>query len=68
MICPRCMTDNTSPVGNSHYVCNKKGCVDENGKPTQFRVIYDTEKRFPYNEIFPDRKLIEFFKKPYLKV
>lgn len=68
MKCPRCMKDNTSPVGNSHYVCNTKGCADEKGKPTQFRVIPDKEKMFPYNEIFPHRNLVAFVKKPYLKM
>ena len=68
MICPRCMEDNTTPVGNSHYICNNKKCVDKNGKPTQFRFIPDTSINFPYNVIFPNRKITEFFKKPYLKL
>ena len=66
MICPRCMQDNTTPVGNTHYVCNDETCVDEGGKRTQFQFIEDEKKCFPHNVIYRDKGKQNFFRKPYL--
>ena len=66
MICPRCMKDDTTPVGNTHYVCNDETCVDENGKRTQFQFIEDQKICFPANVIYRDKGKQNFFRKPYL--
>jgi hypothetical protein len=66
MICPRCLLETTSPVGESHYVCNNERCNDINGKRTQFRFVPDTKVHFPHNVIFIDRKRQDFYRKPYL--
>ena len=66
MICPRCQQDNTTPVGESHYVCNVPTCVDADGKRTQFRFIEDTKIKFPHNVIYRDKAKVNFFRKPYL--
>ena len=68
MICPRCMQDNTTTVGTTHYICNNENCLDDNGKRTQFIVEYDDYIRFPYNVIFPNRNKKEFYRKQYLKM
>lgn len=68
MQCPRCFGIDVTPVGTSHYVCNNKRCLNENGKHTQFRVVTDKKVKFPYNQIFVTRPRSEFIKKPYLKI
>ena len=68
MIYPRCMQDNTTPVGNSHYVCNNENCIDDNGKRTQFQFIEDDVVQFPHNVIYRDKNKQNFFGKPYLKL
>ena len=66
MICPRCMNDNTTPVGNTHYVCNIVTCVDIKGVRTQFQFIEDPIVKFPHNVIYRDKGKSSFFRKPYL--
>lgn len=66
MQCPRCFKDDTSVVGTTHYVCNDPLCVDSNGRRTQFRMVYDEEVQFPFNEIFIKRGVTNFYRKPYL--
>ena len=66
MICPRCMQNSGQNVNNSHYVCNRPECTDLNNKRTQFKFITDTKLYFPYNVIFPQRSIKEFYRKPYL--
>ena len=66
MICPRCMKDNVTKIGDSHYMCNDPLCVDNENNKTQFLVIEDDPVRFPYNVIFSNRNKSEFFRKPYL--
>lgn len=66
MQCPRCFGTDVSLVGDSHYVCNRPDCVDDQGKRTQFKVVEDDRVRFPYNQIFVNRKKSDFFRKPYL--
>lgn len=68
MICPRCQQDNTTPVGETHYVCNHEWCVDLNGKRTQFQFIEDEKINFPHNVIYRDKAKINFFRKPYLNL
>lgn len=66
MICPRCMKEDVTPVGTTHYVCNDKNCKDDDGNRTQFRVVQDTKVQFPYNQIFVGRDVHEFYRMPYL--
>ena len=66
--CPRCGLPDVTPVGTSHYICNRPSCVDENGERTQFRVIEDNEIQFPHNIIFHGRTKNQFFRTPYLKI
>ena len=66
MICPRCNKDNTTPVGNTHYVCNIVTCEDQEGNRTQFQFIEDAVVNFPHNVIYPDKGKQSFFRKPYL--
>lgn len=68
MICPRCMNDNTTPVGDTHYVCNTVTCVDEQGVRTQFQFIEDKKIKFPHNVIYRDKAKQNFFRKPYLSL
>lgn len=68
MICPKCLKDNVSPIGDSHYVCNDPNCTNENGSRTQFRHVPDEKIKFPYNQIFITRKKSEFYREPYLKL
>ncbi len=67
MQCPRCLGNDTSPVGDSHYICNNENCVDEKGNRTQFQYIEDEKISFPYNQIFVNKSKNNFYKKPYLK-
>lgn len=67
MKCPKCASD-SEPISNSHYVCRNTNCIDDQGNRTQFTVNYDTEIKFPYNQIFANRKANEFYRKPYLKI
>jgi hypothetical protein len=68
MICPRCGKDNTTLVGNTHYVCNIETCVDEKGARTQFQFVEDEKIMFPHNVIYPDKGKQNFFRKPYLSL
>ena len=68
MECPRCGKSDTTMIGNSHYVCNDPTCIDENGNRTQFRLVIDREVKFPYNQIFVNRPIENFYKKPYLNL
>lgn len=63
--CPKCGSTDIKPIGDTHYICNNKQC-SKNGKPVQFKVVYDEKKEVPYNHIFANRSLKEFFKLPYL--
>lgn len=68
MICPKCMQDNVSIVGNTHYICNTPNCVDQNGNRTQFLYVEDDKVHFPFNQIFVNRTKKDFYRKPYLKI
>ena len=68
MICPRCMKDDTTSVGGTHYICNDITCLNEDGSRTQFSFVEDEYIRFPYNVIFNTRNKNEFFRKPYLQL
>ena len=68
MTCPRCYKDDVSIVGDTHYVCNNPVCIGPDGKRTQFYIVNDERKEFPYSQIFLRRQLKEFFKKQYLQV
>lgn len=67
MQCPKCMGEDVSIIGTSHYVCNNPNCINGNGR-TQFRLIEDDRVYFPYNQIFVNRGKQEFFRKPYLQL
>lgn len=68
MKCPKCMKDNTTIISNTHYVCNDPKCVDDDGNRIQFKFITDKKIKFPYNQIFIDRNVEKFFRKPYLEI
>lgn len=68
MRCPKCMQENVSMVGNTHYICNTPNCVDQNGNRTQFIYVQDEKIKFPYNQIFINRSINEFYRKPYLEI
>ena len=68
MQCPRCLGNDTSPVGDSHYICNNPNCNDENGNRTQFRYIEDDKISFPYNQIFVNKPKNIFYRKEYLNM
>lgn len=68
MNCPRCMKDNVTPIGDSHYVCNNQNCMDDAGNRTQFQLIPDDYIRFPDNQIYVNRDKHEFYQKPYLTI
>lgn len=68
MECPKCFSDDVTPIGDSHYICNNPDCINENGDKIQFNVVYDEKIKFPYNQIFVNRLSNEFFRKPYLKL
>lgn len=68
MICPRCNNDNTTAVGNSHYVCNIETCIDDQGNRTQFQFVVDNKIKFPHNVIYPDKPSQSFYRKPYLNL
>lgn len=67
MRCPKCFQDNVVDVG-THYVCQNPDCHNEENGKVQFRVVNDSAIHFPYSQIFRRRKLIEFYRKPYLQV
>jgi hypothetical protein len=67
MTCPKCMTDITETVGNSHYICRNPYCPND-GSPIQFRCVYDDSIRFPYNQIFVKHSTMSFYRKPYLEL
>lgn len=67
MICPKCLGNNITPVGTTHYICNNPGC-ENNGTKTQFRLVVDDHVRFPYNQIFVSRSKQEFIRQPYLSL
>lgn len=68
MKCPRCFKEDTILINgsNPHYLCNNPNCVDDAGAQTQFMVVPDKTILFPYNQIFIDRSVEEFYRKPYL--
>lgn len=68
MRCPKCMSEDVSIVGESHYVCNNPECKMEGGLRTQFRMIPDEKIDFPYNQIFVNRGKHEFVRYPYLQL
>ena len=68
MQCPRCFKTDVSLISDDRYVCNNPDCVDDEGKRTQFYIIYDEKIEFPYNQIFANREKRLFYKKPYWKV
>lgn len=68
MQCPKCLQHDVSLISNTHYVCNNKNCVNEDGTRTQFKYITDSYIRFPYNQIFMNRNKSEFYRKPYLEL
>ena len=68
MQCPRCMGNDTSPVGDSHYICNNPDCIDEDGNRTQFQCIEDEKIGFPYNQIYVNSSKDKFYRKSYLKM
>ena len=49
---------------------NNLGCEKRDicGYKTHFKLLQDTKIRFPYNQIFVNRKLQEFYRKPYLEI
>lgn len=57
-----------TPIGDSHYMCNNPECSLREGKNVQFNIVIDKKIKFPYNQIFIDRKKSEFFRKPYLQL
>lgn len=62
MKCPKCGSSNVSLVGDSHYICNESNCK------VQFNFVIDDKIHFPYNQIFRNRSINEFFRKPYLQI
>ncbi len=68
MTCPICFGNDVSIVGESHYVCNNPNCKDKDGKRIQFRHVVDDRIHFPYNQIFVDRGVQEFYRKPLLEI
>lgn len=67
-------------ASGSHYICNNPKCGDkyiyeddalnpdpDPGRKTQFRVVTDRQVRFPFNQIFVDRELEEFYQKQYVE-
>lgn len=67
MTCPKCGNESTM-IGNSHYMCTNVECVDDNKRRTQFVFEPDKEVEFPSNQIFKDRQKDQFFRKPYLQI
>lgn len=68
MTCPKCFQNNTTLIDNSHYVCNNPNCLDNDGNRVQFKYVQDREVKFPYNQIFRDRRTDEYYRKPYLEL
>jgi len=66
--CPRCMKCDSTIISDTHYLCNDPNCVSETGERTQFLHIPDKKVHFPYNQIFVDRPVEEFYRKPYLPI
>lgn len=66
MICPRCGSDSTVNTKDNNYICLNSTCKTAEGRPTQFQIITDDKKYFPYNIIFKNRNLNEFYKKSYM--
>lgn len=67
MKCPKCFSEDTTPIGTTHYVCNNPNCITNGGR-TQFRQVIDDYIRFPYNQIFVGRNVNNFYRKPYLEI
>lgn len=68
MQCPKCMKDDTTLISDTHYVCNNPECVNDHGGRVQFRFVQDKKIHFPYNQIFVNRRVGEFYRKPYLQI
>lgn len=67
MTCPKCLGNDITPVGTTHYICNNPEC-QSNGMRTQFRLVVDDYVRFPHNQIFVSRAKHEFIRQPYLSL
>lgn len=65
IVCPKCMGNDITPVGTSHYVCNNPDCI-ENGKHTQFKIVEDTKIKFPYNQMYINRGKQNFYRNMYI--
>lgn len=68
MLCPRCYNDSGVLVNDTHYICQREECTDENNIRTEFLHVVDSELHFPYNIIFQNRELKEFYRNSYLDV
>lgn len=70
MMCPRCFKSDVTEVNSVpvHYICNDPSCVDDNGARTQFSIETDSKIHFPCNQIFVNRNINEFYRKPYLTI
>lgn len=66
MLCPRCYNDSGIQVNESHYICQRESCVNSNNERTEFIHVIDSNLHFPYNIIFQNRKLNEFYRNSYL--
>lgn len=66
--CPRCMKYDSTIISDTHYLCNDHNCVSDIGERTQFLHVPDKKVHFPYNQIFVNRSVGEFYRKPYLTV
>lgn len=66
MKCPKCFKTDVSSVGNTHYICNNPNCTDNNGHRTQFKIVTDTKKYFPYDQIFSNHSILDFYRNEYL--
>lgn len=66
MKCPKCFGTDITPIGSTHYVCNNPDCKLSDGSHVQFRVVQDDRIHFPYNQIFVNRSVTEFYRQPYL--
>lgn len=70
MQCPKCMEYNTEiiPAPVEHYICNNPNCDPMTMGATQFQQVIDEKICFPYNQMFVNRSLESFYRKPYLEV
>lgn len=68
--CPKCMEYDTEliPAPIEHFICNNKNCDPTNIGATQFHLTIDDKIHFPYNQMFVNRDISHFYRKPYLEV